>query len=140
MEDCIRASQPLLVALRIADGDEKPAMPEMVAAMDYAKKKISNSLASKPRVLKKVMDIIERRWMHQMEQKLHGAALFLNPNKFFDITQDDVDYASRLRIAFNDVLEHMLIGDDSLLQKISDQGDDYEKMRRSFGKQLAVKQ
>ncbi|XP_039827515.1 uncharacterized protein LOC120689274 [Panicum virgatum] len=38
IEDCLRASQPLLVALRIADGDETPVAPEIMAAMDVAKK------------------------------------------------------------------------------------------------------
>ncbi|KAG8060869.1 hypothetical protein GUJ93_ZPchr0002g25060 [Zizania palustris] len=42
--DCIRASQPLLIALRIADGDEKPVMPEIAAAMYLARKKISIAL------------------------------------------------------------------------------------------------
>ncbi|KAL9669755.1 hypothetical protein QQ045_007304 [Rhodiola kirilowii] len=35
VEDCIRASQPLLVVLRIVDGDRKPAMAEICVAMDF---------------------------------------------------------------------------------------------------------
>jgi hypothetical protein len=35
--NCLQASQPLLIALRIADGDETPAMPEIMAAMEKAK-------------------------------------------------------------------------------------------------------
>ena len=136
---CIRASQPLLVALRIADGDEKPAMPEIAAAMDYAKKKISNSLASKPRVLKKVMDIIERRWVHQMEQKLHGAALFLNPSKFFAIQDTNKRLATRLRSMFNDVLWKM-VTDDELQNQISKLANDYERTEgECFTKQMAIK-
>jgi len=37
VELCLRASQPLFVALRIADGDETPAAPKIMAAMDVAK-------------------------------------------------------------------------------------------------------
>lgn len=37
VEFCLRASQPILIALRIADGDETPAAPEIMAAMDKAK-------------------------------------------------------------------------------------------------------
>jgi len=40
VEDCLRASQPLIVLLRIVDGDERPAMPEVQFCMEYAKKKI----------------------------------------------------------------------------------------------------
>jgi hypothetical protein len=35
--NCLQASQPLLIALRIADGDETPAMPEIMAAMEKSK-------------------------------------------------------------------------------------------------------
>jgi hypothetical protein len=106
-------SQPLLIVLRIVNRDEKPVMPEISAAMDFTIEEINTSLGSKPRVLKKVMDIIDTRWLHQMEQKLHGAVLFLNPNKFFDIT-NDADHASRLLITFNYVLEKMVTDDDVL--------------------------
>jgi len=40
VEDCLRASHPLIVLLRIVDGDERPAMPEVQFCMEYAKKKI----------------------------------------------------------------------------------------------------
>jgi hypothetical protein len=48
LENCLRASQPLLIALRIADGDETPAAPEIMAAMDKAKATIQESLKEKP--------------------------------------------------------------------------------------------
>jgi hypothetical protein len=48
LENCLKASQPLLIALRIADGDETPAAPEIMAAMDAAKKAIKESLNEKP--------------------------------------------------------------------------------------------
>jgi len=51
IEDCLRASQPLLIALRIADGDETPAAPEIMAAMDVAKNTIKESLKHNPRLL-----------------------------------------------------------------------------------------
>ena len=44
IEDCLRASAPLLIVLRVVDGDEKPAMPEVQALMDHAKEKIKLSL------------------------------------------------------------------------------------------------
>jgi hypothetical protein len=50
VENCLRASQPLLISLRIADGDETPAAPEIMAAMDVAKATIKESLKDKPRL------------------------------------------------------------------------------------------
>ena len=83
MELCLRASQPLFVALRIADGDETPAAPKIMAAMDVAKAAIKDSLQRKPDLLKEVLKYYDNRWENQMEQQLYGVALYLNPSKFF---------------------------------------------------------
>jgi hypothetical protein len=45
VEVCLRASAPL-IALRVADGDEKPAMAEIAALMDRAKERIKLSFTS----------------------------------------------------------------------------------------------
>lgn len=47
MEDRIRTSEPLLITWSTVDGDEKPAMPEISATMNFAIKKTSTSLGSK---------------------------------------------------------------------------------------------
>jgi hypothetical protein len=62
VQDCIRASQPLLIVLRIVDGDEKPAMPEVAAAMDMAKAKITLSFEGRETMKRKLLAIINRRW------------------------------------------------------------------------------
>jgi len=102
-------------------------MPEVFACLDLAKKKISDSFASSPGILKKVMDIVHRRWADQPGQKLCEAALFLNPNKYFDIKENDHAYASRLREMFNDVIEKMITDDDDLIAMVSDLADQYER-------------
>jgi hypothetical protein len=35
IEDCLRVSQPLIVLLRIVDGDKRPAMPEVSFCMEH---------------------------------------------------------------------------------------------------------
>jgi hypothetical protein len=47
-----------------------------------------------------------------MEQKLYGAALYLNPEKFFALQDKDRRQAARLRSIFNDVLWKMVNNDD----------------------------
>ena len=137
VEDCIKASEPLLALLRMVYGAERPAMPEVFAGLYLAKKKISNSFASNPGLLKQVIDIVELRWSSdQMEQKLYGAALFLNPNKIFDIKENDPAYASSLRSMFNDVIEKMVVDDDELITKVSGQANQYDSTETSFGKKL----
>ncbi|XP_066365495.1 uncharacterized protein [Miscanthus floridulus] len=126
LEYCLKASQPLLVALRIADGDETPAAPEITTAMDVAKSTIKESLKDKTELLGQVLALYDKRWDTQMEQKLYGAALFLNPNKFFAIREKDKRQAARLRGMFNQVLWKM-VTDDNVSTKISQQADDYEQ-------------
>jgi len=126
VENCLRASQPLLIALRIAGRDETPAVPEIMTAMDIAKSSIKDALKENPDLLKEVMVCYEKRWENQMEQQLYGAALFLNPSNFFAIREKDKRQAARLRSMFNDVLWKMVI-DDNELTKISKQAYEYER-------------
>jgi hypothetical protein len=97
VEDCLKASTPLLIVLRVVDGDERPAMPEVQALMNHAKESIKKSfdIQSKKDVLKKTMDIIEGRW--------------LNPGKLHGYIKDDDDFiVGRLRGCFLDVLTRMV--------------------------------
>ena len=74
-----------------------------------------------------------------MEQKLHGAAMFLNPSKFFKMKETNRRLAARLRSMFNDVLWKM-VPDDELQSKISKLADDYERTEgKCFTKQMAIK-
>ena len=140
MQTCLKASQPLLIALRIADGDETPAAPEIMAAMEVAKSTIKEDLRANNTLLKQVMDCYDRRWENQMEQKLYGAALFLNPGKFFAIREKDRRQATRLRSMFNDVFWKMMSDDDEQC-KISKQADDYERFEGDcFSKPMAIRE
>jgi hypothetical protein len=139
VENCLRATQPLLIALRIADGDETPAAPEITAAMDFARNTITDSLKKNPGLLKEVLDCYDKRWSNQMEQKLYGAALFLNPGKFFVIREKDRRQAAKLRSMFNEVLWKM-VTDDNEQSKISQQADEYERSEgECFSSALAIK-
>jgi hypothetical protein len=64
---CLRASQPLLVALRITYGDETPTTPKIMAAMDVAKTTIKESLKDKPSLLNEVLKYYDIQWENQME-------------------------------------------------------------------------
>jgi hypothetical protein len=58
------------------------------------------------------MDCYEMRWDNQMEQKIYGAALFLNPNNFFPMRGKDRGSAARVRSMFNDVLWKMVVDEE----------------------------
>lgn len=113
--------------------------PEIMAAMDVAKSAINDSLQKEPGLLKEVMSYYETRWENQMEQKLYGAALFLNPGKLFGTRDTDRRQAARLRAMFNDVLWKM-VEDEDEQSKVSKQDDDYERFEGDcFSKQLAIR-
>uniref|UniRef100_K3ZMR1 DUF659 domain-containing protein n=1 Tax=Setaria italica TaxID=4555 RepID=K3ZMR1_SETIT len=111
VEDCLRVSAPLLIVLRVVDGDEKLIMLEVVALMNHAKEKIKLSFAiqTKKTLMKKIMDIIEKCRVKQMDHPLHGAALYLNPGKLHPlITADDDATIGQLRGCFLEVLGRMI--------------------------------
>jgi len=100
---------------------------------------IKESLKDKPDLLAEVMVLYDKRWETQMEQKLYGATLFLNPSKFFAIREKDKRQAGRLRGMFNQVLWKMET-DDDVSTKISQQADDYEQSEgEGFSMPLAIR-
>ncbi|CAD6219201.1 unnamed protein product [Miscanthus lutarioriparius] len=111
IEDCLRASAPLLIVLRVVDGDEKPAMLEVAALMNHAKEKIKLNfdVDSKKNMLKKILKIIDKRWVKQMNHPLYGAALYLNPEKLHPLIRDNEDaVVGQLRGSFHDMLARMI--------------------------------
>jgi uncharacterized protein YaaR (DUF327 family) len=141
VEDCLRASAPLLIVLRVVDGDEKSAMPEVAALMNHAKEKIKLSfdVQRKQPLLKQILKIIERRWDNQMDHPLYGAALFLNPGKFHPlVAKNDDATIGHLKGCFLDVLGRM-VQDEETRNKIDAQAMDYEKLRgAAFSNKLAI--
>ncbi|XP_008659785.1 uncharacterized protein [Zea mays] len=128
VEDCLRASGPLLIVLRVVDGDERPAMPEVQALMKCVKEKINQSFVvqSKKSLLKKIITIIERHWEKQMDHPLYGAAMYLNPGKLHPLIRNDDDATvGQLRGCFLDVLARM-VDDEETRDKINSQSMDYE--------------
>jgi hypothetical protein len=88
----------------------RPAMPEVSTLMNVAKEKIKLSFntQNKAALLKKIVDIIEHRWVSQMDHPLYEAALYLNPGKFFEIQKKGDDRTvAEPRSCFNDVLARM---------------------------------
>jgi hypothetical protein len=74
IEDCLRASAPLLIVLRAIDADERPTMPEVSALMNVAKEKIKLSFntQNKAFLLKKSWTLLSvdgcHKWtIHYME-------------------------------------------------------------------------
>ncbi|KAM0895204.1 hypothetical protein ACQ4PT_023976 [Festuca glaucescens] len=140
VEDCLRASAPLLIVLRLADGDEVPAMPEIAALMKHAKERINLGFPqqNKQALLKRIMTIVDKRWETQMDHPLYGAALFLNPGKFSSIVKSGDDaLVGELRSCFNDVLAKTVL-DVNTRNKIDQQAVLYVGKRGAFSNVMAI--
>ncbi|KAJ4979567.1 hypothetical protein NE237_010347 [Protea cynaroides] len=138
VQDCLRASQPLVIVLRIVDGDEDPAMSEVYLAMEEAKKMIQSNFADKERLWKRVVNIIDKHWECQMGYPLYVVALFLNPGKFFEYTKNDYHKEGKIQCIFNEVLVRM-VPDLILQDKISDQAITYKLSQGTFREEMAIK-
>ncbi|XP_042476322.1 uncharacterized protein LOC122058015 [Macadamia integrifolia] len=136
VQDCLRASLPLIVVLRLVDY-ERPAMSEVYMAMEEAKKKIQQNFGDRERLWKKVISIVDRHWKCQMECPLYAVALFLNPSKFFEYCENEPD--NLLQAAFNEVLVR-LVHDEAIQDKIIIQVVAYRFVQGSFSTDMAIRQ
>uniref|UniRef100_A0A0D3B9A0 DUF659 domain-containing protein n=2 Tax=Brassica oleracea var. oleracea TaxID=109376 RepID=A0A0D3B9A0_BRAOL len=75
----LKLTSPLVKVLRMVDGEKKPPMGYIYAAMDRAKETIAKSFKLKKVKYEKVFEMIDRRWDCQLHQPLHAAGYFLNP-------------------------------------------------------------
>ncbi|XP_074351687.1 uncharacterized protein LOC141690823 [Apium graveolens] len=72
------------------DGDERPALAEVAYVVDFAKTQVKKAFGSqKVAIQNKIVKIVEERWSNQIGKPLYGAALFLNPGKYFHILEKD---------------------------------------------------
>lgn len=74
--NCIRVVESLLVALRVVVADEKPAMPDIIVAMELAKDTIRSSFENNASLYKYVINIIDKRWDTQTGVQLYAAGCF----------------------------------------------------------------
>ena len=80
---CLKVSGPLVRVLRLVDGEKRPPMSYIYAAMKTAKEIIVKSFDGNEEKYREIMEIIDRRWEVQLHWPLHLARYFLNPFFFF---------------------------------------------------------
>lgn len=140
VKDCLRASLPLLQLLRIVDGDERPALPEVFMAMEETKKNIKENFGDREKEWQKIITIVENRWENQMDRPLYSAAFFVNPSKYFKcLVMHPEKSWHNISDAFNDVVAR-LEPDINLQDKIIEQATHYSEANGSFAKEMAIRQ
>jgi hypothetical protein len=63
--------------------------------VEHAKKSINEAFEHKERLMDEVISIVNKRWGSQMDTNMYGATLFFNPNKFFEIRENNRRLATR---------------------------------------------
>ena len=70
--------------LHLVDGEKRPPMGYIYAAMKNAKEIIVKSFNGNEEKYREIMEIIDRRWEVQLHRALHSTGYFLNPQFYYD--------------------------------------------------------
>jgi hypothetical protein len=136
LEDCLRASQPLVVLMRLVDSDEKPVMGHIAHAFFMVKKAIQENFGNKESAYKPILDIIKRRWtLHFDDRPLIGAGAFLNPKVYYYERDNGSELADFFEASFQQCVEKM-VSDPEEQNKIMLDVESYKQKRSRFASEL----
>ena len=135
---CLKVSGPLVRVLRLVDGEKRPPMGYIYAAMKKVKEVIVKSFNGNEEKYREIMEIIDRRWEVQLHRPLHSVGYFLNPQFYFDTKGLGVDLDSKI---FEDVCSCMsrLVKNRDEQDAIISQLDLYMHARDLFGNEFAIR-
>ncbi|XP_060182829.1 uncharacterized protein LOC132612752 [Lycium barbarum] len=79
----LKVSSPLIIVLRLVDGEKKPPKGYLYEAMDLCKESIAKAFGGDERKYEKVFKIIDKRWSDQLHRPSHAAGHILNPELYY---------------------------------------------------------
>ncbi|KAM0843137.1 hypothetical protein ACQ4PT_057901 [Festuca glaucescens] len=134
---CIKVFEPLVILLRLADGDVKPSMAWLYGEMLKAKIKIKEAFGNQEKMYKETISIVEKKLKGRLDTPLHKTAYLLNPH--YTYANTDIFEDTDMTVAFMQCAEQYF-GDDyaSLAHVVNDEMPLYEKMEGPFKKKLAT--
>ena len=77
-------SEPLIRALRMVDGDDRPSMGYLYDAIHHVKEEMMRRFRKRKARVKPFIDIINNWWDEQLYKNLYAAAFWLNPQFQYD--------------------------------------------------------
>lgn len=87
VDDCLKASQPLVALLRLVDADQAPCMGYITQYFDKASSTIDTHFESKPAMLKTLKAILKKRLDKHFDHDLFLAGAFLNPSYYYALKE-----------------------------------------------------
>ncbi|XP_059658517.1 uncharacterized protein LOC132304822 [Cornus florida] len=133
----LKVSGPLIPVLRLVDGERKPPMGYIFAAMDMAKEAIAKSFGGVEDKYSDIFEIIDKRWNVQLHRPLHAAGYYLNPEYFYSNPkiEEDEEIAKGLYACIA-----RLVPDVKDQDKITEELSLYSKAEGLFGNPFAIRQ
>ncbi|XP_060213434.1 uncharacterized protein LOC132640719 isoform X2 [Lycium barbarum] len=133
----LKVGGPLIIVLRLVDGEKKLPMGYLYEAMDLCKESIAKAFGGDERRYEKVFKIIDKRWSDQLHRPLHAAGHILNPGLYYKNAAAETldgevwdDYISCLE---------KLVPDPNLRDKMSVELGKYRQADGTFGKESAIR-
>ncbi|XP_013620220.1 PREDICTED: uncharacterized protein LOC106326833 [Brassica oleracea var. oleracea] len=133
----LKIMTPLVKVLRMVDGEKKPAMGYIYAAMDRAKETIERDFKWNKEKYEEAFEIIDKRWQCQLHHPLHAAGYFLNPSIHYKYP-DDVRCAEVEGGLYNCIAR--LVPNTETQDKIMTELDSFKDASGIFGHDMAIRQ
>lgn len=131
-EELAAVSEALLKVLREVSGG-KPAVGSIYESMTRAKESIRTYYIMDETKCKTFLDVVDKRWQHQLHSPIHAAAAYLNPSIQYN---PEVKFLGSIKEEFLAVLDKLLPTPD-LRQDITTQIFRFRKAQGMFGSNLA---
>lgn len=132
----LKLSGPLVRALRLVDGEKRPAMGYIYEAMDRAKEAIVTSFKGNESKYSEVFKKIDSRWECQLHRPLHAAGHFLNPEYYYDNSQ--IEQCEEVINGLYECiqrLEPVLAKQDKIMEELTS----YKQAQGLFGNAMAIR-
>ncbi|XP_048624037.1 uncharacterized protein LOC106405160 [Brassica napus] len=133
----LKLTCPLVKVLRMVDGEKKPAMGYINAAMDRAKETNAKSFKWKKEKYEKVFEMVDKRWDCQLHQPLHAAGYFLNPAVHYTHSADVCCEEVETRL-YNCITK--LVRDSAVQDMIMVELEVFKSASGLFGLPMAIRQ
>ncbi|XP_058217430.1 uncharacterized protein LOC131328507 [Rhododendron vialii] len=133
---CLKVFGPLVMVLRLVDGDRKPSMGFVYGELTKAKEEIKAAYKQVETNYRPILDVIDGKAKGRLDSALHLTAYFLNPFYFFNNStiQDDPIIMDGVLTCVEAFFHDVNVQDEVINRELLK----YKNKEGGFGKPLAT--